>query len=156
MSKILVSYFSASGTTKRVAENISKTIKGDLFEIEPKVKYTPADLDWTNKQSRSCIEMSDKTSRPEIANKVENIKEYDTVIIGFPVWWYIAPTIINTFIEENDLTDKNIYVFVTSGGSPAEDCFKNLKEQYPNLNFISSKRFKETDSKEDIQSWLQI
>lgn len=99
MSKILVSYFSASGVTKSVAEKIANAINGDLFEIEPAQKYTLEDLDWTNKQSRSSIEMQDKTFRPQILNKVSNITEYDTVVLGFPVWWYTAPTIINTFIE---------------------------------------------------------
>ena len=117
MRKVLVSYFSASGVTKRVAEKIAKAINGDLFEIEPTQKYTSEDLDWTNKQSRSSIEMQDKTFRPQILNKVSNIIEYDTVVLGFPVWWYTAPTIINTFIEENNLKEKNIYIFVTSGGS---------------------------------------
>ena len=100
MSKILVSYFSASGVTKSVAEKIANAVNGDLFEIEPVQKYTLEDLDWTNKQSRSSIEMNNKSSRPQIVNKVPNIVDYDTVILGFPVWWYTAPTIINTFIEE--------------------------------------------------------
>ena len=99
MSKILVSYFSASGVTKKIAEIIKDYTLGDLFEIEPVTKYTSEDLDWTNKQSRSTIEMENKSFRPPIKNKVTNINDYDTVIIGFPVWWYTAPTIINTFIE---------------------------------------------------------
>ena len=117
MSKILVSYFSASGVTKKIAEKITNAVSGDLFEIEPVEKYTPEDLDWTNKQSRSSVEMNDKSFRPAVLNKVSNISEYDTIVIGFPVWWYTAPTIINTFIEENNLEGKNIYDFVTNGGS---------------------------------------
>ena len=113
MSKILVSYFSASGVTKKVAVKVAESIKADLFEIEPVQKYTDEDLNWHDKKSRSSIEMQDKTSRPEIRNTVSNIDEYDTIIIGFPVWWYTAPTIINTFIEENNLEGKNVYVFVT-------------------------------------------
>lgn len=154
MNRILVSYFSASGVTKRVAEKISAAINSDIFEIEPKTKYTSEDLDWTNKQSRSSLEMSDKNSRPAIVNKVENIDNYDTVIIGFPVWWYTAPTIINTFIEENNLQNKKIYIFVTSGGSSETGSIKDLKEKYPNLNFISAKRFTGNESIDDYKNWL--
>ena len=155
MSKILVSYFSASGVTKSVAEKIANVIKGDLFEIEPTQKYTLEDLDWTNKQSRSSIEMQDKTSRPQILNRVSNIAEYDTVVLGFPVWWYTAPTIINTFIEENNLEGKDIYVFVTSGGSGSEGSFKDLKNTYKNLNFIKSKRFTGRETDEDYINWIK-
>ena len=155
MSKVLVSYFSASGVTKRVAEKIAKAINGDLFEIEPTQKYTSEDLDWTNKQSRLSIEMQDKTFRPQILNKVSNIIEYDTVVLGFPVWWYTAPTIINTFIEENNLKEKNIYIFVTSGGSSSEGSFKDLKNTYNNLNFISNKRFTGRESDEDYINWIK-
>ena len=155
MSKVLVSYFSASGVTKRVAEKIAKAINGDLFEIEPTQKYTSEDLDWTNKQSRSSIEMQDKTFRPQILNEVSNIIEYDTVVLGFPVWWYTAPTIINTFIEENNLKEKNIYIFVTSGGSSSEGSFKDLKNTYNNLNFISNKRFTGRESDEDYINWIK-
>ena len=155
MSKVLVSYFSASGVTKRVAEKIAKAINGDLFEIEPTQKYTLEDLDWTNKQSRSSIEMEDKTSRPQILNKVLNIIEYNTVILGFPVWWYTAPTIINTFIEENNLEGKDIYVFVTSGGSGSEGSFKDLKNTYKNLKFISNKRFTGRENDEDYINWIK-
>ena len=155
MSKILVSYFSASGVTKRVAEKIANAINGDLFEIEPTQKYTLEDLDWTNKQSRSSIEMEDKTSRPQILNKVLNITEYNTVILGFPVWWYTAPTIINTFIEENNLEGKDIYVFVTSGGSGSEGSFKDLKNTYKNLKFTSNKRFTGRENDEDYINWIK-
>ena len=127
MSKILVSYFSASGITKEVAKRIANIVQGDLFEIEPVCIYTNEDLDWTNKNSRSSIEMNDLSSRPEIKNKVSNIDNYDTVFIGFPVWWDLAPTIINTFIEENNFENKNIYVFATSGGSSEINSFNNLK-----------------------------
>ncbi len=155
MSKVLVSYFSASGVTKKVAEKIAKAINGDLFEIEPTQKYTLEDLDWTNKQSRSSIEMQDKTSRPQILKRVSNIAEYDTVVLGFPVWWYTAPTIINTFIEENNLEGKDIYVFVTSGGSGSEGSFKDLKNTYKNLNFIKSKRFTGREIDEDYINWIK-
>ncbi len=114
MSKILVSYFSASGTTKRVAEKVAAAINGDLFEIDPKKKYTEEDLDWANKQSRSSIEMNNNV-KPEIENKVSNLEEYDTVCLAFPIWWYKEPTIIDKFLEENNMEGKKIYVFVTSG-----------------------------------------
>ena len=155
MSKILVSYFSASGVTKKIAEKITNAVSGDLFEIEPVEKYTPEDLDWTNKQSRSSVEMNDKSFRPAVLNKVSNISEYDTIVIGFPVWWYTAPTIINTFIEENNLEGKNIYVFVTSGVSGSEGSFRDLKNTYENLNFISNKRFTGRESNEDYINWIK-
>ena len=152
--KTLVTYFSASGTTKRVAETIATTIDGDLFEIEPQEPYTSEDLNWMNKKSRSSIEMADKTSRPAIKNKVTNLNEYDRVVIGFPVWWYTAPTIINTFIEENDLSGKEIYVFVTSGGSSFGGSLKDLKNTYPELNFVSGIRFTKP-REEEILEWLE-
>lgn len=155
MSKILVSYFSASGVTKKVAGKIAESIKADLFEIEPVQKYTDEDLNWHDKKSRSSIEMQDKTSRPEIRNTVSNIDEYDTIIIGFPVWWYTAPTIINTFIEENNLEGKNVYVFVTSGGSSSQGSFKDLKNTYKNLDFISDKRFKGNENPEEYINWIK-
>ena len=155
MSEILVSYFSASGVTKNIAKKISDAVNGDLFEIEPLKKFTAEDLDWTNKRSRSSIEMNDKTSRPQISKKISNIEEYNTVIIDFPVWWYTAPKIINTFIEENNLENKNIYVFVTSGGTGSEGTFKDLKDTYKNLNFISSKRFIGEESNEEYTNWIK-
>lgn len=155
MSEILVSYFSASGVTKNIAKKISDAVNGDLFEIEPLKKYTAEDLDWTNKRSRSSIEMNDKTSRPQISKKISSIEEYNTVIIGFPVWWYTAPKIINTFIEENNLENKNIYVFVTNGGTGSEGSFKDLKDTYKNLNFISSKRFIGEESNEEYTNWIK-
>lgn len=117
MSKKLVAYFSASGITQKAAERIAKISGSDLFEIKPSVPYTKEDLDWTNKNSRSSVEMKNPDSRPEIANKIPNINEYDTIFIGFPIWWYVAPTIIDTFIESYDFSGKIIIPFATSGGS---------------------------------------
>ncbi len=156
MSKILISYFSASGVSRRAAERIKSATNGDLFEIKPLIPYTDEDLDWTNKESRSSLEMQDKNSRPEIKEKVINIGEYDTVIIGFPVWWYTAPTIINTFIEQNDLNGKKIFIFVTSGSSSYEGSFNNLKQAYPTLNFVGGRRFNGTESNADILNWLNM
>ena len=117
MSKKLVAYFSASGVTKRAAERLAKAAGADLFEIAPVEPYTSADLDWMNKKSRSTIEMENPDSRPAIAALPENLSEYDTVFIGFPIWWYVAPHIINTFVESCDLTGKTVVPFATSGGS---------------------------------------
>ena len=155
MTKVLVSYFSASGITKKVAEKIADAINGDLFEIKPVEIYTTEDLDWTNKQSRSTIEMSNKSFRPQILEKVSNIEEYSDIIIGFPVWWYTAPTIINTFIEENNLDNKDVYVFVTSGGSGSDGSFNDLKNMYSNIHFVSSRRFRGNESYEEYSNWLK-
>ena len=118
MKKTLVTYFSATGTTRAAAERLAKEKNADLFEIAPEVPYTSADLDWTNKQSRSTLEMKDKTSRPAIKSTCPNIADYDTVWIGFPVWWYTAPTIINTFIEAHDLASSPPAEAATSAGRP--------------------------------------
>ena len=154
-NKILISYFSASGVTRRVAEEIKNCVDGDLFEIIPVNKYKEEDLDWTNSESRSSIEMNDKDSRPEILEKVDNISIYDKVIIGFPVWWYKAPTIINTFIEENDFAGEKIYIFVTSGSSGVDSSFNSLKEKYKNLNFIRGIRLTGTEDENTILEWLK-
>ena len=117
MSKKLVAYFSASGVTKSAAERLAKASGADLFEIKPAQPYSKADLDWTNKNSRSSIEMSSPDSRPEIAEKLDNMADYDVVFVGFPIWWYVAPTIINTFLESYDFSEKTVIPFATSGGS---------------------------------------
>lgn len=117
MSNKLVAYFSASGVTAKVAETLAEAIGADIFEIEPKVPYTEADLDWMDKKARSTIEMNDPASRPEIAVKRDNMKDYDTIFVGFPIWWYVAPTIINTFLESYDFSGKTVIPFATSGGS---------------------------------------
>lgn len=154
MNKTLICYFSATGTTKEIAQIISKEIESDLFEIEPVQKYTDEDLDWTNKQSRTTIEMHNDNFRPNIKNKVQNIDKYKDIIIAFPVWWYKEPNIIDTFIEENNLENKNIYVFVTSGSSSVTDSFNSLKNRYPNLNFINGARFTQNITPEKIHNWL--
>ena len=154
MSKILVTFFSASGITKGVAEKVAKAVNGDLFEIEPVQKYTSEDLDWTNKQSRSSIEMNENI-KPEILNKVSNLDEYDTICLAFPIWWYKEPTIIDKFLEENDMSGKNIYVFVTSGSSSIDSTYKSLKSNFSNLNFISGKRFTGNESDEDYINWIK-
>ena len=137
--KTLVVYFSATGTTKAAAQRLAKEFNADLYEITPEVPYTAADLDWRDKQSRSTIEMQDKTSRPAIKGHCENIADYDTVWIGFPIWWYTAPTIINTFIEAHDLSGKTLNVFATSGGSGVKDSYNDLKKAYPQYNWGESR-----------------
>ena len=153
MSKVLVSYFSASGVTKGVAEKVATAINGDLFEIEPVEKYTDEDLDWTNKNSRSSVEMNENI-KPEILNKVQNLEEYDTVCLAFPIWWYKEPTIIDKFLDENDMTNKKIYVFVTSGSSSIDSTYKSLQNNYPGLNFVSGKRFTGNELDDEYKSWL--
>ena len=117
MSKTLVAYFSASGTTSRVAKELAQAVEADLYEIRPAVPYTKADLNWMDKKSRSSIEMNDKSSRPALADQDANIGAYDTILLGFPIWWYVAPTIINSFLESYDFSGKKIVLFATSGGS---------------------------------------
>ena len=117
MGKTLVAYFSASGVTEKTAETLAKTINADLFEIEPETPYTAADLDWMDKNSRSTVEMNDLTSRPAIKSKLDDMGDYDVVFVGFPIWWYVAPTIINTFLESYDFKGKTVVPFATSGGS---------------------------------------
>ena len=120
MSKKLVAYFSASGTTARAAKDLAKAAGADLYEIKPAVPYTRADLNWQDKSSRSSVEMRDKSSRPALADTSANIAEYDTIFVGFPIWWYVAPTIINSFLEAYDFSDKKIVLFATSGALPGQ------------------------------------
>ena len=154
MSKILVSYFSATGTTKAVAEKICNSIGGDLFEIEPVNKYTDEDLNWMNKQSRSSVEMNENI-KPEIVNNISNLDDYDTICLGFPIWWYKEPTIIDKFLEENDMSAKKIYVFATSGSSSIDSTYSSIKNNFPNLNFISGKRFNGRETNEEYIEWIR-
>ena len=153
MSKILVSYFSASGVTRNVAEKVANALGGDLFEIVPTEKYTNEDLDWTNKESRSSVEMRENI-KPKITKNVENLNDYDTICLGFPIWWYKEPTIIDEFLDQNDMSSKKIYVFVTSGSSSIDSTYKSLKTNYPNLNFVSGKRFTGNELQEEIKAWV--
>ena len=137
--KTLVVYFSATGTTKAAAQKLAKEFNADLYEIVPEQLYTAADLDWRDKNSRSTIEMKDKSSRPAIKGRCENIADYDVVWIGFPVWWYTAPTIVNTFIEAHDLSGKTLNVFATSGGSGVAGSANDLKKAYPQYTWGESR-----------------
>ena len=139
MGKKLVAYFSASGNTAKLAKKLAEAAGADLYEIRPAKAYTSADLNWQDKQSRSSIEMSDHNSRPELADKSADMSAYDTVYVGFPVWWYIAPTIINTFLESCDFSGKRIILFATSGGSGFGKAVQNLKVSAPDAEIIEGK-----------------
>lgn len=153
MSRKLVAYFSASGVTAKVAETLAEAIGADIFEIKPKVPYTKADLDWTNRQSRSSIEMNDPASRPAIAGVRDNMADYDTLFVGFPIWWYVAPTIINTFLESYDLTGKTIIPFATSGGSGMGKTNEKLLPSCAGAKLIEGKVFKSNVSKAEMNQW---
>jgi flavodoxin len=150
--KTLVAYFSASGVTKGVAEQLAQTIGADLHEITPEQPYTAADLDWNNKKSRSSVEMADSTSRPAITAKLQNIEQYDTIYVGFPIWWYTAPTIINTFMESYDFSGKTLIPFATSGGSSITKACDDLKRTYPNVNWLPG-RLLNNATADQLKQW---
>lgn len=137
MSRKLITYFSASGTTKKAAEHLAKAVGADLFEIRPVVPYSSADLNWMDKKSRSSIEMNDSASRPEIAERLPNMADYETIFIGFPIWWYVAPRIIATFVESYDFTGKTMIPFATSGGSGMGRAVEELKKLCPNADWAN-------------------
>ena len=154
--KVLVAYFSATGTTKQVAQNLATAINADIYEIKPKVPYTSADLDWTNKKSRSTIEMNDHNSRPEMVNDNFSTDNYDTIFLGFPIWWYIAPTIVNTFLEAHDFTNKKIILFATSGGSGFGKTIENLKKSVSSSTEIKEgKLFNNNPTTEELKKWAE-
>ena len=155
MSRKLVAYFSASGGTKKLAERISKIAGADLHEIVPKEIYTDEDLNWMNENSRSSIEMKNKSFRPEISNKVDNMRDYDTIYVGFPIWWYVAPTIINTFLESYNLTGKTIIPFATSGESLMGNTNEELKNSCKGSILKEGRRFDTKDSDEVIKNWIE-
>ena len=150
--KKLVAYFSASGVTKTVAERLAGAIGADLFEIKPAVPYTAADLNWNNKNSRSSVEMADPNSRPEIAEKLGNMEDYDTVFVGFPIWWYVAPTIIDTFLESYDFSGKTLVPFATSGGSGMGKTVDVLKKVCPDAVWKDGKRLNGMNDKK-LADW---
>ncbi|MBP3737502.1 MAG: NAD(P)H-dependent oxidoreductase [Muribaculaceae bacterium] len=151
--KTLVTYFSASGVTKAVAERIARLAGADLMEIEPAQRYTDADLDWRDSLSRSSVEMKDKNSRPALAQAKLNAADYDVVYVGFPIWWYTAPTIINTFMEANDLKGKTVIPFATSGGSTIDKACQDLKAAYPDVNWKPGRLLNNVTDQE-IQQWI--
>lgn len=154
MGKILVCYFSATGATKRLAEKIAGILNSDIFEIEPVIKYTNDDLKWPSRTNRAFIEMKNKNFRPLIAHKISNLNEYDTILLGFPVWYYTAPTIINTFFEEHNFNGKNVFVFVTSGATSVDKSVRDLQRMYPRVNFIGGKRFNGSFCKKEVLEWI--
>ena len=153
MSKALVAYFSASGVTAKLAKRLADGIGADLFEIEPEVPYTDADLNWQNSKSRSSVEMNDRNCRPAIRSGVENIAQYDVVFIGFPVWWYREPSIIDTFMEAYDFSGKTVVPFATSGMSEIGDSGKNMQELAKGANVVSGKRFKNSVPSDELKDW---
>jgi len=153
--KALVAYFSASGVTAKLAKRLADAIGADLNEIEPKVRYTSADLDWTNKKSRSTIEMNDRASRPEIKLTVEDMSRYGIVFVGFPVWWYREPSIIDTFMESYDFTGKTVVPFATSGGSGIGDAAETMQKLAPGAKVVSGKRFEASASAEKLADWAR-
>ena len=155
MNKKLVVYFSATGRTERTAKSVAETLDADLCAIRPRKPYENRDLNFMDSKARSTLEMNNAASRPEIEEITARIKEYDTVIIGFPVWWYTAPRIINTFIESTDLKGKDIFLFATSGGSTVEKAQQDLKKSYPELNIIGAKTLNGIYDPGENSSWIQ-
>ena len=154
MSKKLVAYFSASGVTAKVAELLADAVGADIHEIKPKVPYTKADLNWMDKKSRSSIEMADKKIRPEIAESNVRIEEYDVIFLGFPIWWYVAPTIINTFLEKYDFSGKKIVLFATSGSSKFGNTVKELKGSVAdNTAIIEGKLLNGRQTIASVKAW---
>ena len=152
--KTLVAYFSATGTTEALAKQLAEVTGGTLYEIKPEVPYTSADLDWTDKKSRSTIEMQDPNSRPAIVKDLEDADAYGTVFIGFPVWWYTAPTIINTFLESYDFSGRTVVFFATSGGSNINKANKQFREQYEALDWKDGKVLNRA-TKADVEAWVK-
>lgn len=151
--KTLVAYFSASGVTARLAKTLAGALSADLFEIEPKAPYTEADLDWMDRKSRSTLEMNDPNSRPEIVGVPENIAEYDRIFLGFPIWWYVAPTVINTFLESCDLSGKTVIPFATSGGSAMGATNEKLAPSCPGARLLPGRVFKASENESALKAW---
>lgn len=153
MSKVLVAYFSASGVTRKLATNLAEATGGDLFEIVPEEPYTKEDLNWMNPKSRSSVEMKDHTSRPAIASKVADMSSYNAVFVGFPIWWYREPSIIDTFVEEYDLAGKTIIPFATSGSSGIGKSAENISLLANGAKVTTGERFKASASVDELRNW---
>ncbi|MDD4370289.1 MAG: flavodoxin [Anaerostipes sp.] len=152
--KILVAYFSASGVTAKVAKKLAKTAKADLYEIEPESPYTSVDLNWTDKKSRSSMERNNPEFRPAIAGKVDAMEQYEVVFVGFPIWWYVAPTIINTFLESYDFSGKTIIPFATSGGSGMGKTKERLAPSCPGARLLNGKMLNGSLSQAEMKKWV--
>lgn len=155
MSKKLTAYFSASGVTSKAAKALAEAAGTDLFEIKPAVPYTAADLNWQDKNSRSSVEMKDLSSRPAIAEKLGNMDEYDVIFLGFPIWWYIAPTIINTFLESYDLSGKKIVLFATSGGSGFGKTAEKLSDSCKGAELITGRLLNGKPDNAELAKWAE-
>ena len=155
MAKTLVAYFSASGVTKKAAEKLASAAKTDIYEIKPAVPYTKADLNWMDKKSRSSVEMGNKSFRPEIVKDDLDLSQYDTILVGFPIWWYVAPTIINTFLESYDFAGKKIVLFATSCGSGFGNTVKELKPSAPEAEIVEGKLLNRATDK-DIDALIKM
>jgi flavodoxin len=153
--KILVAYFSASGVTAKAAWKLSEAIGADLHEIKPEVPYSSADLNWMDKKSRSSVEMNDPSSRPTIAEKLADMEKYDVVFVGFPIWWYVAPTIINTFLESYDFSGKTIIPFATSGGSGMGKTNEKLEPSCPGATLLQGKLLNGNLSEYSLKNWVK-
>ena len=153
MSKELVAYFSAAGITAGIAQNLAAAIEADIYEIKPEVPYTKEDLDYINKKSRSCVEMNDLSFRPAIVDDGFDISGYDRIFLGFPIWWYLAPTIVNTFLEKHDFAGKTIVLFATSGGSEFDETLANLKPSAPDAKFREGEVLTAEMSAAELKAW---
>lgn len=155
MSKTLVAFFSASGTTKRVAEKLASATGSDLYEIKPAIPYTRADLNWQDKRSRSSLEMNDPSSRPELADKNADVAAYDRIFLGFPIWWYTAPAIVRSFLESYDFTGKTIVLFATSGGSGLGKTAKELASSCPGAKIVNGQLLNGNPSENALKQWAE-
>ena len=154
MGKTLVACFSAGGTTARAAKALAQAAGADLYEIKPAQPYTGADLDWMDKKSRSSLEMNDGNARPAIADRVENMEDYDTVFVGYPIWWYTAPRIVNTFLESYDFAGRTVIPFATSGGSGVEKSAGDLKAKYPGISWKKGKLLGGRVTADTLRGWI--
>lgn len=154
MSQTLVACFSATGTTAKIARRLAAVSGADYFEIRPAVPYTSADLDWMDRDSRSSVEMNDPHFRPALADEDARVEQYDTILLGFPIWWYVAPTIVNSFLERYDFSGKRIVLFTTSGGSGFGDAAASLRRSAPGANLVEGRRFPGNASDAQLKSWI--
>ena len=153
--KNLVAYFSASGSTRKLANTLAEVVGADVYEIKPAIRYTGKDLNWNDSQSRSSVEMADKNSRPALADTDAKISDYDTIFLGFPIWWYVAPHIVNTFLESYDFSGKTIVIFATSGGSDFGDTLNQLKPSCNAARWVQGQVFRSRTDKATLADWVK-
>ena len=155
MSKTLVAFFSASGVTRQVAQKLAAAAQADLYEIKPAVPYTQADLNWRDKSSRSSVEMQNLAIRPQLADTDAKIEQYDRILLGYPIWWYMAPTIINTFLESYDFSGKSIILFAASGGSGFGKSIEELSPSCPNAMIREGRMLNGNPSEQELRQWVE-